>query len=105
LGKAAQKIAVGEPLFLPALDTRLLGLQDFGQRPVRDNAPPATLVGNKPMVQNRIEPTARIAISTALVPAGKRPFESVLNKIVGTLSVTAQQRVCVSAQSGDVRFE
>jgi hypothetical protein len=105
LGKAAQKIAVGERLFLPALDTGLLGLQDFGQRPVPDISPLATLVGNKPMVQNRVDPTARVAISTALVPAGERPFEAVLNKIVGTLSVTAQQSVRVSTQPGDVRLE
>jgi hypothetical protein len=104
-GKAAQKIAVGDRFFLPSLDTRLLGLQDFRQRAVRDNAPPATSASNKPMVQNRIEPTTQVSIGTALMPARERPFEAVLNEVVGTLSVTAQQRVCVSAQSGDVRFE
>jgi hypothetical protein len=57
------------------------------------------------MVQNRVDPTARVAISTALVPAGERPFEAILNKIVGTLSVTAQQRVRVSSQPWDVRLE
>ena len=39
------------------------------------------------------------------MPARERTFEAVLNEIVGTVSVTAQQRVRVSAQSGDVRFE
>src|SRR6516162_1019366 len=39
------------------------------------------------------------------MPARERAFEAVLNEIVGTLSVTAQQRVGVSAQSRDVRFQ
>jgi hypothetical protein len=90
LGKAAQEIAVGERPFLPALDPRLLGLQDFRQRAVPDVAPLATSAGNKPMVQNRKEPTMQVSIGTALVPARERPFEAILNKIVGTLSVTVQ---------------
>jgi hypothetical protein len=90
LGKAAQEIAVGERPFLPALDPRLLGLQDFRQWAVPDVAPLATSAGNKPMVQNRKEPTMQVSIGTALVPARERPFEAILNKIVGTLSVTVQ---------------
>ena len=90
LGKAAQKIAVGERLFLPALDARLLGLQEFRQRPPSDIAALATSVGDEPMVQNRVDPTTQISIGTALVPARERPFEAILNKIVGTLSVTVQ---------------
>jgi hypothetical protein len=42
------------------------------------------------MVQNRKEPTTQVSIGTALVPARERPFEAILNKIVGTLSVTVQ---------------
>jgi hypothetical protein len=68
-------------------------------------ASPATPVGSEPMVQNRIDPSAQVSIDTALMPARERSFEAVLNEIVGTLSVTAQQRACVSTQSGDVRFE
>jgi hypothetical protein len=70
-----------------------------------DVAPLATSAGNKPMVHNRKEPTTQVSIGTALVPTRERPFEAILNKIVGTLSVTAQQRVCVSTQPGDVRLE
>jgi hypothetical protein len=72
---------------------------------VPEITPLATSVSNKPVIQNRVDPAAQIAIGAALVPASKRPFEAVLDKVVGALSVTAQQRVCVSAQSGDVRFE
>jgi hypothetical protein len=39
------------------------------------------------------------------MPARERALEAVLNEIVGTLSVTVQQRVRVSAQSRDVRFQ
>jgi hypothetical protein len=39
------------------------------------------------------------------VPPGERPFEAVLNEIVGSVSVAAQQRAGVPSQSGDVRFE
>jgi hypothetical protein len=90
LGKAAQEITVGERPFLPALDPRLLGLRDFCQRAVPDVAPLPTSAGNKPMVQNRKEPTTQVSIGTALVPARERPFEAILNKIVGILSVTVQ---------------
>jgi hypothetical protein len=103
--EAAQKIAVGECPLLPALDPWLLGLQDFCQRSVPDIAPLATSVGNEAMVQNRVDPTTQVSIIAALVPARERPFEAVLNEIVGALSVTAQQRAGVSAQSGYVRFE
>jgi len=41
---------VSERPFLPALDTRLLGVQDFRQRPVPDIALLAAAVGNKSMV-------------------------------------------------------
>src|SRR5271168_3751724 len=57
------------------------------------------------MVQNRIEPATQVSVGTPLVPARERPFEAVLNEIVGALSVAAQQRVAVSAQAGDVCFE
>jgi hypothetical protein len=39
------------------------------------------------------------------VPARERPFEAVLDKIVGTFLVAAQQHASVSAQPRDVRFE
>jgi hypothetical protein len=103
--KTAQKITMSERPFLPALDTRLLGLQDFRQRSAPEIAPLAPSIGDKPMVQDRVDPTAQVAIATTLVPARERPFEAVLNQIVGALSVAAQQRICVSAQPGDVRFE
>jgi hypothetical protein len=57
------------------------------------------------MVQNCVDPTTQVSVSTALVPARERPFEAVLNKIVGTLSVSMQQRIGISPQSGDLRFE
>jgi hypothetical protein len=57
------------------------------------------------MVQDRIYPTAEVSIAAALVPARERSFEAILNEIVGALSVAAQQRVGISAQPGNVRFE
>jgi hypothetical protein len=88
--KAAQKVAMGERPFLPALDTGLFGLQDLRQRSVPVVAPLTAPVGNKPVVENRVDPTAQIPIGSALVPARERPFETVLNEIVGALSITAQ---------------
>jgi hypothetical protein len=72
---------------------------------VPEITPLASPVGNEPMVEDGIDPTAQIPIGSALVPAGECPFEGVLYKIVGPLTVTAQQRVCVAAQSWDMRFE
>jgi hypothetical protein len=42
------------------------------------------------VVEDRVDPTAQIPIGSALVPARERPFETVLNEIVGALSITAQ---------------
>jgi hypothetical protein len=88
--KATQKITMNERPFLPALDTRLLDLQDLRQRPAPEIAPLAPSISNKSMVQDRVNPTAEVPVGTALMPAGERPFEAILNQIVGTLSVTAQ---------------
>jgi hypothetical protein len=65
----------------------------------------AAAVGDESMVEDRIYPTAQISIGAALMPAGERPFERVLNEVVGALTVAAQQSVSVAAQSRDVRFE
>src|SRR5262249_21977715 len=57
------------------------------------------------MIQDRINPTAQIAIGAALVPARQCPFEDVLYEVVGSLAVAAQQSVSIAAQSWDVRCE
>jgi len=75
---------------LPAVDARLLGIQNIGQRPTLEVMPLATPVDDKPMAQNCVDPTSQVYIATALVPARERPLEAVLNEIVGSLSIAPQ---------------
>jgi len=64
---------------------------------VPEIALPAPPVGNEPMIQNREDPTAQIAIGAALVPAGECSFEGILYEVVGGFAIAAQQSVSIAA--------
>src|SRR5215813_12640018 len=57
------------------------------------------------MIQDRIDPTAQIAVGAALVPAAECAFKRVLYEVVSGLAVSAQQSVSIAPQSWDMRFE
>src|SRR5260370_24364341 len=88
---------------LPPVYTPQFGL--LHQCVVWTPPPQAMLVGQKPVVKDRIEPTPQIPLVPMQVPAGKGAFKGVLNEVVGRLPVASQQRAGETAQPANLRFD
>ena len=63
------------------------------------------LIGQKPVVKDRVEPTPQVPLVPPQIPMGKRAYKGILNKVVGGLPVTAQQCPGKPAQPGNLRFD
>src|SRR5262249_49955469 len=101
----AQEIALLERPMLAAIDARQLSLGRL-QRCVKLYPPPLTVsLTQEAIVKNRVQPTAQMALRATQVPAGKRTFETILDEIIGALTVSAQQRTSKSPQTGNVRLD
>lgn len=90
--------------FLAAVDARETVPQVLCQGIALGLPSLAMVVTDKSVVKNGIDPTAEVALATALMPARERTFEAVLYKIVGTFQIAAKQRAGETAQPGNVRF-
>jgi len=89
-GEAAAEIAIRKQCLLAAVGTLQIILHDVGQTGANDLAyPAATLIGDKPVINNLIKPGAQVAIASEPSPSRKCTHEAVLYEIIGTVLIAA----------------
>jgi hypothetical protein len=92
LCEAKQQVAVPESCFLLAFYSGQLHLGNQRQV-VMDAAPPQSVaVAAKAVKEDRVKPASYITSRASRVPTGQGPLQSILDEIVGTIGIAAQQR-------------
>jgi hypothetical protein len=99
----ALEVAAVERSILPAGHGGQIALPQLAEMDVRTAPLAALAIGHEAMVKDRVKPAAQIAVGPARLPARQRPFEAVLQQIVGSLAVAAEQGAGEATQIGNMR--
>ena len=105
LCEAEQQITVPESCFLLSFYSGQLHLGNQGQL-MMDAAPPQSVaVAAKAVEEDRIKPASYITSQASRLPTGQCALQSILDQIIGTIGIAAQQRSGKTPQTRNMGFD